>query len=165
MGSQVCGSAGDRYGTCVGCADGAAGAASTVAEEQPGRERGIACGVAFPVLCAAEVETCCVRSLSVDTCIPSANACACDTPDCVAAAVRCDGPEDCGAGQACCGTPALDGDDARGYRSFVCAPRCAADELQACHAGQSPCPLGLVCTNSQFLTNMQVCVDPASLSQ
>jgi hypothetical protein len=167
MGSQFCDESGTRYAECIGCPDGAAGARSTTSttSDQPGIAPGVACGVAFPVLCAPQRETCCVRSLSVDSCIPSDSGCGCGMLDCVATAVRCDGPEDCPSGQSCCGQPALDADDADGYASFACADRCAVSQHQACHAGQTTCPSGLVCTNSQYLTNMQVCVDPASLAQ
>ena len=30
---------------------------------------------------------------------------------------------------------------------------------------ETPCPNGMVCANSQLLTNVQVCIDPSSIDQ
>jgi len=165
-GTQICDDTGGRYGACIGCEEGGAGANGSAggSSDQLGTVPGVACGVAYPVLCAPGRETCCVRSLSVDSCIDSTHTCGCGTLDCRATAVRCDGPEDCADGESCCGST-VDSNDANGYTGFACAAECASDQRVACHAGQTACPIGLICANSQFLTNMQVCVDPASLAQ
>jgi hypothetical protein len=166
VGRQVCDDSGRRYSACTSCDEGGAQSVPGYGDNL-GAAKGVMCGVAFPVLCAAKSETCCVRSLSVDSCIPSSSGCACGTLECVATAVRCDGPEDCNKDEVCCGTPALDANDADGYKSFTCAKSCSQPlhQRMACHLGETSCPAGLVCSNSQYLTNMQVCVDPATLAQ
>jgi hypothetical protein len=35
----------------------------------------------------------------------------------------------------------------------------------ACHEGETTCPNGLICANSQLLTNVQICIDPATIEQ
>jgi hypothetical protein len=165
VGRQICDDTGRRYGACMGCEDGDSDTPGYV--DDLGAASGVVCGVAFPILCSPGEETCCVRSLATDTCIPSTTACSCGALECLATNVKCDGPEDCMQDEVCCGTPALDGDDADGYTKFECAKSCSQKlhQHEACHAGTTTCPAGLVCSNSQYLTNMQVCVDPASLVQ
>lgn len=123
---------------------------------------GPSCGVGLPKPCRLGSEICCVRSLAVDTCIPAGQSCTCDLPDCDVIDVACDGPEDCDAGQVCCGT--LFG---ASYRSFACAANCDYRTTQriACHQENDECPAGNVCSNSQLLTNIQVCIDPATIEQ
>ena len=100
--------------------------------------RGIACGVGLPVLCAAEQEKCCVRSLAVDICLDRDAPCGCDLSGCEVMEVRCDGPEDCNAGESCCGTLTLDGTSTTGYSSFACARQCRPEQNQraACHKAE-----------------------------
>jgi hypothetical protein len=105
-----------------------------------------------------------VRSLQTDSCIAADAACDCPLDGCTTMEARCDGPEDCADGQVCCGTLANNG---MGYQAFVCASSCMANGNQrvACHGEETPCPSGLICANSQLLTNVQVCIDPASIDQ
>jgi hypothetical protein len=125
---------------------------------------GTSCGEALPGLCALGTEKCCVRSLKTDTCIPLAETCACDLPDCTVMEATCDGPEDCTNSEVCCGT--LNGLGG-GYTSFRCAATCVFNQPQreACHEDAATCPPALVCSDSQLLSNVQVCIDPASIQQ
>lgn len=151
-------------GPDAGAADAGVGAdADTEPTPVAGAQPGISCGVGLPALCAIDTEKCCTRSLSVDTCIASEAACACELADCQVMEVHCDGPEDCPSGQVCCGT--LSGGAA--YQDFSCAAQCQATGNQrvACHQDEPECPASLVCANSQLLTNIQVCIDPATIEQ
>jgi len=125
---------------------------------------GVSCGVGLVTQCAPDTEKCCVRSLETDTCIDSAEACTCSLQDCDTLEVQCDGPEDCADGQVCCGT--LSGGGA-GYDIFVCATTCDGQGQQrvACHEQDPQCTGGDICANSQLLTNVQVCIDPATIQQ
>lgn len=130
-----------------------------------GAAAGVSCGVGLPVLCELRVERCCIRSLTTDSCIPVDQVCSCDGLDgCVVATADCDGPEDCGAGQQCCG--ALSNVTGT-YSRFGCQTSCdpLRNERVACHEGQDACPEGTVCANSQLLTNVQVCIDPETIRQ
>lgn len=123
---------------------------------------GASCGVGLPLTCQPEAEKCCVRSLATDTCIAIDEPCGCDVRGCTTLEVRCDGPEDCDDGQVCCGT--LMG---FGYAEFSCRAGCAFGGTQriACHEVDPECPSGTVCSNSQILTNVQVCIDPSTIEQ
>ena len=123
---------------------------------------GVSCGVGLPTQCALGTERCCVRSLMTDTCIGSSESCECPVRGCETLEAHCDGPEDCGEGQVCCGT--LSGSS---YSEFRCADSCNYQGTQriACHQDLTECPGGQVCANSQLLTNLQVCIDPASIAQ
>jgi hypothetical protein len=129
-----------------------------------GAEPGVSCGVGLPALCELTTEKCCVRSLQTDSCIAADASCDCAVDGCMTMEAHCDGPEDCASGEVCCGTLAQSGD---GYEDFVCAATCAAtgNQRQACHDGETECPQGLECANSQLLTNVQICIDPASIEQ
>ena len=129
-----------------------------------GSAPGTSCGEALPGLCALGTEKCCVRSLKTDNCIAVAETCDCDLPDCTVMEATCDGPEDCTNGEVCCGT--LNGFGG-GYTSFRCAATCVFNQPQreACHEDATTCPPALVCSHSQLLSNVQVCIDPASIQQ
>jgi hypothetical protein len=129
-----------------------------------GAVRGISCGVGLPTLCELGKEKCCVRSLATDTCVEASATCDCDVQNCTSMEALCDGPEDCESGQVCCGTLSQNGN---GYDRFVCAAQCQSTGQQrvACHEGETMCPTGLICANSQLLTNVQICIDPATIEQ
>jgi hypothetical protein len=129
----------------------------------PSSAAGTSCGVGLPALCALQTHKCCARSLRTDTCIEAAASCTCDLPDCSVMEAFCDGPEDCEQGQVCCGT--LVGGSR--YERFACAASCDFGGTQriACHEDQAECPAGTECANSQLLTNVQVCIDPATIRQ
>jgi hypothetical protein len=129
-----------------------------------GAVRGISCGVGLPALCEIGKQKCCVRSLETDTCIEASAMCDCELQNCTTMETHCDGPEDCESGQVCCGTL---GQNSSGYDDFVCAAQCQATGQQrvACHEGETTCPNGLICANSQLLTNVQICIDPATIEQ
>lgn len=190
MGTQTCNADGKSYAPCMGCPPaGAAGTAAPMmpapdagamatpdaaadAASNPGTgdgavvggvaEVGISCGVGLPVLCEVGSELCCVRSLATDTCV-AAGACNCNVQGCDTLEVNCDGPEDCAAGEVCCGT--LGGGST--YTSFACVTTCDSmgSQRQACHVGIDECPGNNVCANSQLLTNVQVCIDPMTIEQ
>jgi hypothetical protein len=132
--------------------------------DQGGAVAGTSCGVGLPSLCAKDSEKCCVRSLATDTCIAADAACECELPGCTVMEAHCDGPEDCADGEVCCGTLASNG---AGYESFMCAAQCMSSGSQrvACHADATECPGNDICANSQLLTNVQVCIDPATIEQ
>jgi hypothetical protein len=132
--------------------------------DQGGAVPGTSCGVGLPTLCAPGSEKCCVRSLAADTCIAADAACDCELNGCTVMEAYCDGPEDCAAGEVCCGTLAT---DSSGYDSFACATQCqsSGNQRAACHVGETECPSSYICANSQLLTNVQVCIDPASIEQ
>jgi hypothetical protein len=132
-----------------------------------GNGPGTSCGEALPALCELSTEKCCGRSLRTDTCIPAAEACTCDLPDCTTMEASCDGPEDCITGQVCCGTFATTSAGGAAYTSFTCTATCSfnANQREACHEGKTTCPMSLVCANSQLLSNVQVCIDAASIEQ
>jgi hypothetical protein len=125
---------------------------------------GASCGVGLVTQCAPDTEKCCVRSLEPDTCIPAGQDCTCSLQNCATLEVHCDGPEDCADGQVCCGTLSQNG---AGYDDFVCAASCQSSGQQriACHEQDSKCTGGDICANSQLLTNVQVCIDPATIQQ
>jgi hypothetical protein len=130
-----------------------------------GAVRGVSCGVGLPTLCEIGKQKCCVRSLKTDTCIDESAMCDCGgLMGCTVMQTHCDGPEDCAMGQVCCGTLAQ---NSGGYTAFECAAQCQATGQQrvACHEGETMCPSGLTCANSQLLTNVQICIDPASIEQ
>lgn len=131
-----------------------------------GTVEGVSCGVGLPALCDLETEKCCVRSLQTDTCIAATDSCGCDLPNCTVMEAQCDGPEDCPEGQVCCGTLGGFGGGA-GYERFECATSCdyAGTQRIACHQDMEDCPGNNVCSNSQLLTNLQVCIDPATIEQ
>ena len=134
------------------------------ADPQIGAVRGVSCGVGLPALCEIGKQKCCVRSLQTDTCIDESASCSCELQGCTVMQTHCDGPEDCENGQLCCGTLAQNGN---GYDDFVCAAQCQATGQQrvACHDQDDKCPSGLVCANSQLLTNVQICIDPSTIEQ
>ena len=125
---------------------------------------GVSCGVGLVTQCAQDTEKCCVRSLETDTCIPSGETCSCGLANCDTMEALCDGPEDCGSGEVCCGTLSQSG---AGYDRFECAATCQSTGNQriACHEQDSKCTGGDICANSQLLTNVQVCIDPATIQQ
>jgi hypothetical protein len=143
---------------------GGAGGSDSSASPATGTAPGVSCGVGLPALCSLESEKCCVRSLQTDTCIPAGDTCSCTLSGCTVMEARCDGPEDCPSGQVCCGTLSSNG---MGYDRFVCAAQCMSTGNQrvACHEDMKTCPSNLVCANSQLLTNVQVCIDPATIEQ
>jgi hypothetical protein len=72
---------------------------------------------------------------------------------------QCDGPEDCGAGQTCCGTydPLM-----LTYTRVGCSESCSAPNLYPfCHASDE-CAEGLVCRRSRILPHefVAVCAPP-----
>jgi len=125
---------------------------------------GASCGVGLVTQCEQDTEKCCVRSLETDTCIAADAECTCSLQNCDTLEVHCDGPEDCADGQVCCGTLSQSG---AGYDSFQCAASCQSTGNQrvACHEQDSKCTGGDICANSQLLTNVQVCIDPATIQQ
>lgn len=160
-----------------GAADAAQGASEAEYDESEtlslgvapeGEAEGVSCGVGLPVLCELGREQCCIRSLSTDSCIDAGAACTCQEPGCEVTSARCDGPEDCPSGQVCCGEIV----GGSSYSNFACATSCAdtgflTARRVACHMDEADdqCPAGTVCSNSQFLTNLQVCIDPSTISQ
>jgi hypothetical protein len=128
---------------------------------------GIWCGVGLPRLCELETEKCCDRTLQPDSCIASGAACECDLDDCQVMEAHCDGPEDCENGQLCCGTLVSDRNVGSRYTTFACSAQCSLEEdrPEACHTGDDTCPAGLECANSQILANVQICIDPETISQ
>lgn len=125
---------------------------------------GVACGVALPVLCASDAEKCCLRSLRTDSCIAASESCTCDLAGCTTTEAYCDGPEDCPDSQVCCGTAG-----ATGYVAFRCKDTCSDPRVErvACHIGAADdmCPSGLICANSQLVSTIQICIDPATIQQ
>jgi hypothetical protein len=175
------GAAGTIAGAMAGTAAeaGASGAAGTAGAADGGMQNGldgsepmpagdvapgVSCGVGLVTQCAQDTEKCCVRSLETDTCIPSGETCSCGLANCDTMEAHCDGPEDCGSGEVCCGTLSQSG---AGYDSFECATSCQSTGNQriACHEQDPKCTGGDICANSQLLTNVQVCIDPASIQQ
>lgn len=128
---------------------------------------GTSCGVGLPTLCALDSEKCCVRSLMTDTCIGASETCECSVSGCETLEAHCDGPEDCAEGQVCCGTLGGGPFGGSSYTEFRCADSCDYQGSQriACHQGETECPGSNVCSNSQILTNLQVCIDPATIAQ
>jgi hypothetical protein len=102
--------------------------------------------------------------LETDTCIGADEQCSCGLGNCETMEAFCDGPEDCGDGEVCCGTLSQSGS---GYDTFVCAASCQSSGNQrvACHEQDPKCTGGDICANSQLLTNVQVCIDPATIQQ
>ena len=84
---------------------------------------------------------------------------------CTVMEARCDGPEDCPSGQVCCGT--LAGNSAA-YRTFTCAAQCQSTGQPARRLPRgraASARAACICANSQLLTNVQVCIDPATIEQ
>jgi hypothetical protein len=133
---------------------------------------GTHCGVGLPVTCALGTEKCCVRSLATDSCIDVDAPCTCDVSGCTTLETHCDGPEDCDDGQVCCGTLQDSSSpefsfQANHYIGFSCRADCDyyGTQRAACHQADPQCPAGTICANSQLLTNLQVCIDPATIEQ
>jgi hypothetical protein len=158
--------AGGAAGAAGGPPDGGMQNATDGSEPMPAGDvaPGVSCGVGLVTQCAQDTEKCCVRSLETDTCIPSGESCDCGLANCAVMEAFCDGPEDCGAGEVCCGTLSQSG---AGYDTFECATSCQSTGNQriACHEQDSKCSGGDICANSQLLTNVQVCIDPATIQQ
>ena len=129
---------------------------------------GTSCGVGLPRLCELGTEKCCVRSLDTDTCIPLDATCDCQYAGCQVMQAYCDGPEDCEGNEVCCGTVSiLNFSDIR-YTLIECTTQCntaMGSQYEVCHQGETECGPGMICANSQLLTNIQVCVDPSSIEQ
>lgn len=144
--------------------DGGSGAGGSEPAPAGNVEPGASCGVGLVTQCAPDTEKCCVRSLETDTCIGADEPCSCGLSNCSTLEVFCDGPEDCSDGEVCCGTLSQSG---AGYDTFVCATSCQSTGNQrvACHEQDSKCTGGDICANSQLLTNVQVCIDPATIQQ
>jgi hypothetical protein len=166
--------AGTMAGTTAGMAGAMAGTAgndadASVSEGDGGEplpaadvEPGVSCGVGLVVQCEQDTQKCCARSLEPDTCIDASSECSCGLQGCSTLQAYCDGPEDCPDGQVCCGTLA-----GNSYNEFRCAASCDSRGTQriACHQQEPKCEGNLVCANSQLLTNVQVCIDPATIQQ
>ncbi|MBN1655711.1 MAG: hypothetical protein JXA30_18240 [Deltaproteobacteria bacterium] len=129
---------------------------------------GVSCGVGLPRLCELGAEKCCVRSLDTDTCIPLNDTCDCKYEDCYVMQAYCDGPEDCATNEVCCGTISTASYSDIRYTLIECTAQCnttAGTQYEVCHIGETECGPGRICANSQLLTNIQVCIDPASIEQ
>jgi hypothetical protein len=84
-------------------------------------------------------------------CVTNGNS-ACET-QCNGTVVSCDGPEDCGSGEVCCGSSGSNGS----YTGFACKNGCSGvGDVIVCHASQD-CPTGTNCTVSAILTDYSVC--------
>lgn len=138
---------------------GAGGVSSDGKPDPLSAERGATCGVGLPKQCNPDTEKCCKRSLATDSCIPKAQACACDEDNCSVISVACDGPEDCASGQVCCAAGS-----SRTLTEFSCASSCSSASRQACHA-KTDCSSSLTCAISQQLPSISVCTDPRTLEQ
>lgn len=131
---------------------------------------GTQCGVGLPVTCALGTEKCCIRSLATDSCIDVDAPCTCNVSGCATLETHCDGPEDCDNGRVCCGTLQDPSStefslQANHYREFSCQASCDYNSTQriACHPLDPECPTGTLCENSQLLTNLRICIDPATI--
>lgn len=131
---------------------------------------GTRCGVGLPVPCALGTEKCCVRSLATDSCMDASAPCTCAASGCTTLEMSCDGPEDCDQGQVCCGTLQDSSSpeyslEANRYTEFSCQASCdyAGSQRIACHSVDPECPVGTLCANSQLLSNVQICIDPATI--
>ncbi|MCB9578019.1 MAG: hypothetical protein H6717_13430 [Polyangiaceae bacterium] len=84
--------------------------------------------------------------------------CRAQNQNCYGVNVECDGPEDCGSGQVCCGQLAGTGNY---YTVFECRNpgQCAQSAGGRIVCGGSPqvCPTGLTCAPSSFLPEYNVC--------
>jgi hypothetical protein len=165
-GTSGVGGAGGAGGSAGGMIDGGMQNETDGSEPLPAGDvaPGVSCGVGLVTQCAQDTEKCCVRSLETDTCIPSGETCDCGLNNCQTMEAFCDGPEDCSDGEVCCGTLSQSG---AGYDNFVCAASCQSTGNQriACHEQDPKCTGGDICANSQLLTNVQVCIDPATIQQ
>lgn len=161
----MAGASASGEGGVAGTAGADAGSESDGGEPLPAADvaPGASCGVGLVVQCAQDTEKCCARSLEADTCIEASAECSCGLEGCTTLQVYCDGPEDCADGQVCCGT--LSGGSS--YTEFTCAASCDSQGQQriACHQQDPECESGLECANSQLLTNIQICIDPATIQQ
>ncbi len=84
-------------------------------------------------------------------CITSTNA-ACDN-QCNGVVVSCDGPEDCGDAEVCCGTMV----GAGSYTEIKCSTTCTdTNKTVVCHTPQD-CPPGKDCTASAVLPGYSMC--------
>lgn len=171
-GMQTCSRSGRAFGACHGCNADLADGGAWLATQDDGSafdplspQAGSVCGVGLPVLCEPQRQKCCARSLSVDTCVADDEPCTCNFESCEVVEVHCDGPEDCAQGEVCCGTLEYEDGGGAHYTAFSCAAQCGKQQNLACHEHGQLCPSGLLCTDSQLIPNVQICVDPVSADQ
>ncbi|MFO0570052.1 MAG: hypothetical protein U0263_30695 [Polyangiaceae bacterium] len=103
------------------------------------------------IVCSAQ-QNCCLLNPGQEYCTAKATPCACAQPGCDATTVSCDGPEDCGAGQVCCGTFSQ---AQNAYTKLACQTTCAGQfEREICKPNSGKCSTaGQTCSSSQFLPN------------
>jgi len=103
---------------------------------------GIPCGL---VVCTAGAQYCCADP-------PQQVECKLSGQGCTGSRVRCDGPEDCGQGQLCCGT--LNGAQTQ-YNEVMCDNNCGSNERVFCHS-TSQCATG-TCQVDSLLPSYSTC--------
>jgi hypothetical protein len=102
------------------------------------------------VNCGADTcaKLCCVQQSGAEGQPPVAQFCS--NPSCPVLKIRCDGPEDCTGGAACCG------DYVEGlwiYTAIQCGPCSNAGQYPICHHGfgDGGCPAGKTCKEEPLL--------------
>ncbi|MCK6537690.1 MAG: hypothetical protein L6Q84_32355, partial [Polyangiaceae bacterium] len=77
---------------------------------------------------------------------------------CYGADIKCDGPEDCGSGQICCGTLVQNGGGSGYYTDFSCKNSCNyAGARVVCGSSPGVCPSGTTCKGSSILPQYKIC--------
>lgn len=141
------GSSGAGSGGIAGAGGSAGGAsggsAGTTASGGTGGGSGqsIACGTKS---CALPGSYCCNHPNQPDECLASATSCT------FGVEMKCDGPEDCGAGEVCCGAIFVQGQNIS-YTSTACAATCSGKNARVVCGSSGKCPTGLTCGTSELL--------------
>jgi len=92
-------------------------------------------------------DKCCVLSPGLDYCDSASATCQCSNGNCNITEVTCDGNEDCGAGQMCCGI--ISGNT---YTKTVCQASCnGTTEREICHPNGTCVTPNTTCSHPQAL--------------
>jgi hypothetical protein len=92
-------------------------------------------------------EKCCVLAPGLDYCESPSATCQCTNGNCNITEVTCDGNEDCGSGQMCCGI--ISGNS---YAKTVCQSSCnGTTEREICHPGGTCVTPNTTCSHPQAL--------------
>lgn len=100
----------------------------------------------------AEGQKCCYLDPGLDYCAAEVNPCQCDQPGCTLGDFLCDGPEDCGTGEVCCGVW-----DGSRFSSLECRTDCGGPNFLVCQDSSQCGPGGSCAQAVQLPEFVQIC--------
>ncbi len=105
-------------------------------------------------------------NFGIPTCLPAFTPCV-DTEVAPTVEIECDGPEDCEAGDICCGEFEIvstgNGNGVARYNSLQCKSSCGPleeNEVVICGRSDAACGPNRICQESTVLDDYRVCVEP-----